>query len=603
MKLKLNILKWSNVFSYGDNNTIDLSANPLTQLVGKNGNGKSSIPLILELVLFNKNSKNVKTSDIINRYSSSKKYHIGLTFEDLDKGDNYSIDVNRASTQTVKFQKNGTDISAHTATATFKLIEDTIGFSHKEFIQLIYQESASSLEFLTATDSSRKKFLIDLLDLNEYTKHFDTFKEVSKKVTEEVKSLESKMQVVNAWLDKNLNADLTIKDTVEVPVVPDTEKQEVADLSKAITNIVKTNKAILDNNKHKEMLDLIDLDEVTAGISVVEDVTPYIQREAVLKSVIKDTTSFIASVSKLHSNCPTCKKPMDNSEALAVAEGKKTDKLSAETELAKISEVISNLKKDIQKNQDFQAKITQYESLHSLIDTSLSSEILSKAELEARVVSLKSEVTKRELDIAVAIKLNSQIEAANAVSKVIASQMADMQKDLSDYRSKLTVTSARLNILTILQKAFSTNGLPAYKIENLIKDLEETVNEYLTDLSSGRFQLAFVINGEKLNVVITDNGFDIDIMALSKGELARVNCATLLAIRQLMQKLSNVKLNLLILDETIENFDLEGKEKFIEVLLGEDYLNTFIISHSFSHPLLEKINIVKENNISRIDNG
>ena len=70
-----------------------------------------------------------------------------------------------------------------------------------------------------------------------------------------------------------------------------------------------------------------------------------------------------------------------------------------------------------------------------------------------------------------------------------------------------------------------------------------------------------------------------------------------------MQGLSNNRINLLVLDETIENLDLDGKEKLVEVLLNEDFLNTFIISHSFSHPLLERVYVVKENNISRIDNG
>ena len=78
---------------------------------------------------------------------------------------------------------------------------------------------------------------------------------------------------------------------------------------------------------------------------------------------------------------------------------------------------------------------------------------------------------------------------------------------------------------------------------------------------------------------------------------------TLLGIRRLMQGLSNNRINLLVLDETIENLDLDGKEKLVEVLLNEDFLNTFIISHSFSHPLLERVYVVKENNISRIDNG
>ena len=64
----LQKLKWDNCFSYGEGNELNLSDATLTQLVGTNGVGKSSIPLILEEVLFNKNSKNVKKADIANRY-------------------------------------------------------------------------------------------------------------------------------------------------------------------------------------------------------------------------------------------------------------------------------------------------------------------------------------------------------------------------------------------------------------------------------------------------------------------------------------------------------------------------------------------------------
>ena len=44
----LKTLKWSNCFSYGSNNQLDLQSNIIVQLVGENGAGKSSIPLLLE---------------------------------------------------------------------------------------------------------------------------------------------------------------------------------------------------------------------------------------------------------------------------------------------------------------------------------------------------------------------------------------------------------------------------------------------------------------------------------------------------------------------------------------------------------------------------
>ena len=96
----LQKLKWDNCFSYGEGNELDLSRDTLTQLVGTNGVGKSSIPLILEEVLFNKNSKGVKKADIPNRYANAG-YKINLTFS-VD-GVEYEIDVVRKNP--LKFEK------------------------------------------------------------------------------------------------------------------------------------------------------------------------------------------------------------------------------------------------------------------------------------------------------------------------------------------------------------------------------------------------------------------------------------------------------------------------------------------------------------------
>ena len=99
---------------------------------------------------------------------------------------------------------------------------------------------------------------------------------------------------------------------------------------------------------------------------------------------------------------------------------------------------------------------------------------------------------------------------------------------------------------------------------------------------------------------ITDTGNIIDILALSSGELARVNTATLLAIRKLMGSISKSRINVLFLDEVINVLDETGRERMVEVLLRED-LNTYIVSHGWTHPLLEKIEVVKNGNVSSLE--
>ena len=71
--ITLEKLTWSNCFSYGPDNVLDLSDNSVTQILGTNGMGKSSIPLIIEEALYNKNVKklyldedNISKTEMIN---------------------------------------------------------------------------------------------------------------------------------------------------------------------------------------------------------------------------------------------------------------------------------------------------------------------------------------------------------------------------------------------------------------------------------------------------------------------------------------------------------------------------------------------------------
>ena len=101
-------------------------------------------------------------------------YTIWLLFE--KDGNEYLSDIKRSGSIKIKLTKNGEDISSHTATNTYKTIQEIIGIDFKTFSQLVYQNTNASLQFLTATDTNRKKFLIDLLHLDDYVNLFEVFK-------------------------------------------------------------------------------------------------------------------------------------------------------------------------------------------------------------------------------------------------------------------------------------------------------------------------------------------------------------------------------------------------------------------------------------------
>ena len=67
-----------------------------------------------------------------------------------------------------------------------------------------------------------------------------------------------------------------------------------------------------------------------------------------------------------------------------------------------------------------------------------------------------------------------------------------------------------------------------------------------------------------------------------------------------MSSISKSRINILFLDEVINVLDDSGREKMVEVLLQED-LNTYVVSHGWTHPLLEKIEVVKKGNVSKLE--
>jgi DNA repair exonuclease SbcCD ATPase subunit len=591
-------LRWANAFSYGKDNKINFVAAPLTQLVGRNGHGKSSIALILEEVLFNKNSKGIKKADILNRHIKDKTYTIELDFNRDDV--NYTIKSSRGIAQTVKLFKEDVDISAHTATATYKMIEDILGFDHKSFAQIVYQSNASSLEFLTAPDTARKKFLIEILNLGKYTRAAEVFKEVSTQLTKDIASVQSQVNTVTSWLNKYEKTDLTLKETILAPELDTSLITEASTLESSINSIESTNKKISQNNTYKQLQSKIKLlpipDEPEEGIE------GYQAEVAKLSKTVSDAQSFVKKMKALHGTCPTCLSDINEAKVTELVSEKESEAEMAELLTAEYSGRIFSLKNQKTKWQEAQKAQEDWEKYHTLIDTELPEILLDKQTLQQEFTQLQNSIASTKRKIVEAEQHNKEVTAHNTKVDLVSKQLVDMNQELEVYSGKLHELSERMSILNVLTKTFSTTGLVAYKIESLVKDLEDITNKYLVDLSDGRFQISFKISAsDKLNVVITDNGKDIEILALSGGEKARVNVATLLAIRKLMQTLSSSRINLLILDETVETLDTDGKEKLVEVLLQEEHLNTFLVSHGFSHPLLEKINVIKRNNISQIE--
>ena len=601
----LQKLKWDNCFSYGKGNEVDLSGATLTQLVGTNGVGKSSIPLILEEVLFNKNSKNVKKADIANRYVGSG-YDIWLDFT-VD-ANNYTIEVHRRSTLKCKLTKNGEDISSHTASNTYKTLGEVLGIDFKTFTQLVYQNTNASLQFLTATDTNRKKFLIDLLKLDNYVLFFETFKEAVRVTSQEVTSVNAKIDTINKWLVDNKLESIELLPKMNLPKISENDEKTLRQLQLQIENISEKNKKINFNNQLKESLKTFDISKLQKDLQLYPSLK--LTNELVgdiggKKAELMQAKKMVAKYETLKESpgdavCPACEQEIDLQLAVLGYHAHKNEADQLESDITDLRETLEEIEKANEIHRKASQGIKDWEDIFRSIDNELPSQIFDRQDMEEQVTELQTKIQEARSQLEEVIAENEKRERHNTRIDIIQEQTTEFETQLSDLVDKLSALEDEVSILDVLKKAFSTNGLLAYKIESLVKELELLTNEYLAEFSDGRFSINFVVENDKLNVEVSDNGNIIDILALSSGELARVNIATLVAIRKLMTSISRSQINVLFLDEVNQALDEQGKEKIVEILLKEENLNTFLVSHGWTHPLLEKIEIVKTENISNL---
>ena len=245
-------------------------------------------------------------------------------------------------------------------------------------------------------------------------------------------------------------------------------------------------------------------------------------------------------------------------------------------------------------------QIERFETLTQLIDSTLDTEYPDIDDIQLHIDTLTKEYTTQDELAFEAREHNKNVAIHNARVDALIDQKNDFSIRQKKVKNDTLAKSNQISSLNILKKAFSTSGIVAFKLENLTKELEISINHYLSLLSDGQFQVEFKLDKEKLNISVINNGIATPIETVSGGEFSRIQTSILLAIRSLLSKLGGSSVNLLFLDEITGVLDDEGKEKLIEVLQSEEHLNVFLISHDFTHPLIDKVSIVKNENISSL---
>ena len=604
--IKLKTLTFSNLFSYGSDNTITFSDNKITQLTAPNGSGKTSIAMILQETLFNKNIKSIKKNDLLNRWSKSKSWSSSLDF-DIDNV-NYTITVKRTGASTkIELKEGGVDISDHKVLDTYKKIQNILGLDFEIFSQLTYQSSTDLLDFLKATDTNRKKFLINLFNLEKYVNIGETIKVKYNSADKDVARIQGELKSIEDFLQTAVIPQRQTES--DLPTLDESLQQQVGILNEKLRTHQEVCKKIDINNMYVNERDNLSFKMDLQAPETFNDGDKLQEMKDTLLLTQNEISSMKIELRNIddRDTCPTCGQDIDNQKAVVLKNDLQNKIYSSESNVTAYTGQIMTLEEDLRKHQSAlrvyeqnQKMIQRFEQLSQLIDSNLPTVYPDAQEIETQKNLLLEKYQNQKIEYDKIVNFNKQVGVNNAKIEALEEQKADFlnrQELVKNDKIKLTKS---LNNLNILKKAFSTSGIVAFKLENLTKELQNAINHYLSLLSDGQFQIRFTLDKEKLNIVVINNGEATPIETVSGGEFSRIQTAILLAIRNLLSKLGGSSINLLFLDEITGVLDDEGKEKLIEVLRNEENLNVFLISHDFTHPLVDKIQIIKEKNISTV---
>lgn len=622
MSIKLHSVRGSNALVYGDFSFI-FDEYTVYQLVGKNGSGKSSLPIILEELLYNKNSRGFTKSEIPNRYIDSKGWWGEVSFSIND--DLYILYKDVKSTTKLTLTKNGEDISKHTATQTYKVVQDIIGVEFKTFSKLVYQSMDSSLDFLTATDANRKKFLVSLLGLEYYSEIEQELKAAHKETKSNLDIITGKYRTIKSWLERNA----TIPDelhSIDVPELDGGLTEKLNNKLVSLHTVDLENNNIIKHNKECAAYEkrLLQKEQLYKNLIEAENnlPAPAEDKSAEIQKVTRELASVESQMSghkKMYqkfkaeaeqTTCPTCGSHLDVSQkehAKNVAADQFTSLKPTRDNLRAMLEKLNedqNLYNIYNKNfQNLKISKSRYEDFDVGAEILETQTLIDASELKSEVQSLQAQIRQVEKEIKLAQEHNTSVLVNNARREELVNQHNKYIAELAEICDNLTELEKEVNELDILAKAFGSKGLISYKIESNVKVFEDLINKYLSRFTDGQFALGFVLEDTKLKVAIYDKGQPVTMHSLSSGERSKVNISTLLAIRNLMSIISKTELNLLFLDEVVSVLDQEAMDLLVEIMLEETHLNTFIVSHGYTHPLTHSIRLEKQDGISKVING
>lgn len=514
-----------------------------------NGAGKTAIFNCLAFGLYDKLPRKITASEILRRGCKT-----GFVRCSVLCGEDVWI-VERSRPKGVKFWKN--DVEQNITQDEF---ESKIRLTYQQFLLTVYSPQANSgmlVRFLSSPDSSKKEFLLQLLNLNKFS---DT-----KKVIDNL--IKQRQELI----DLNSNELSNIEARIE------TYEESLIDVDSLLTKI----------NSIKDSISLVDKEIISISNVNKPDLSKFLTIENGLKAKQLNISQTKAKRSLLFENYQNLKKEItdyDLNNSCSYC-GSSLDSEVARHEhdehQKKIKQKLDLLKSEIDNADIIISEEKVINDTLSKLDNKKAQESSSYQKAQIRLNELKSYIKTQSYQIDT---LQSKVDDHNNIftkidtlklnAKTIFNSIVDNKRELELYKTLSTI--------------YSPTGAQAYVLDSIVDSFNEVVQKYIDMMSPN---ISYVLNSFKENTkgdvvakfseTLTKAGTEVSVGSLSGGEEKGLSLCVDFALLEVLETQFGMSLNPIILDEPFDSLDASGREIVINLL--ENLAQTrqiFIVDHS-----------------------
>lgn len=539
-------IQWSNFLSTGSvPNKVILNESPSVLIVGKNGEGKSTMLDAICFALFGKPFRNVNKNQLIN---SINKKNCLVEVHFMVSNREYKV-IRGIKPNIFEIWVDGNLINSDAALKDYqKVLEQQIlKLNYKTFNQVVILGSASFVPFMQLPTGQRREVIEDILDIRIFTLMNQLLKE---------KIADTKDQINR--IDALISAD-RVKIEAQKKLIETLESTK-SDMVAGLIKKYEDNNRIIELSQSNIDTKTLLIEQLRYKIGDKEEINTQVSKANKLKANVDnkiETCQHQVDFFNNNETCPTCTQHIDDqykSKVIADMQHKLKDN---EMKLELLQAGMTKLQTRLAEIQDIADQITD-------LNIELSTEVSTINILNKQNANLLEEINSVKDD-------KANIDEEKTRMKTIA---AEAMKQIQ-VKTSLQESRKIQDISSILLK---DTGIKTAIIKEYLPAMNKLINKYLTAMD---FYVSFELDENFDETIKSRHRDEFTYASFSEGEKMRIDLAILFTWRQIAKMKNSVNTNLLILDEVFDSsLDTTGTDYFLSIMnsFGEK-TNVFVISH------------------------